>query len=272
MEKQFLSNPLYSGVPLTPDNFLQIDVFTSKINWDLNVDGRAFNQDGSIRPFSNSFRISDSSVVNTFYIRLGYFFLINVVASTTTGTVPDGSTFVRISLVGAPQSGVYPFRKHLCQGYCSYYQSVGYGSGGNNDSGMDHKFIDEILVSNPNPGEPIEYTFLPWYHFQLQHILFTFTTSAAVQVRHVFLEINYGSSALHRIYSRSTQAESLAYTYHVFNCYDDQTFTAPGVVQFNLANLRIDYGGVLKLSAFNLEGSDAFTDISIVGINQVKPL
>lgn len=271
MEKKLLSDPTYSGVPLTPDNFLQVDVFTSQQNWELNIDGLAYNIDGTIVPFRNSYYITNILTVNTFVIRLGYFALLSIVASTTTGTVPDGSTFCRITLVGASEAGIYPFRKHLSQGYLSYYQSVGYGSNGNNDSGMDHKYSILIQGSDPAQGDPFDYNMPPWYHLTVQHIRFQITTDATAANRYLYIVFDQNGSNLNRVQAINPITASRTV---IFDFYPHCVETAIAAINRNIVpmpNIRLDYQSIITINAINLQTSDQISAVQILGLNQVKP-
>lgn len=271
MQKKLFQDPQYTGVPLTPDNFLQVDVFTSQQNWDLNIDGLAYNIDGSIVPFRNSYRITDNINVNTLTIRLGYFALLSVVASTTTGTVPDGSTFCRITLVGAAEGINYPFRKHLAQGYLSYYQSVGYGSNGNNDSGMDHKYATTIIGVDPSAGSEYSYTLPPWFHLTVQHISFRFVTDANAANRYLHIIFDSGGTTLNRIQCINPVIASRTID---FNFYPQCVETAIVALNRNIVpmpEIRVDYGAIITIQAVNIQVGDQISGIHILSLNQVKP-
>lgn len=271
MQKKLFNDPVYSGVPLTPDNFLQIDVFTSMQNWNLNIEGLAYNIDGTIVPFQNNYRMTNIITVNTFTIRLGYYALISVVASTTDGAVMDGSTFVRISLVGGPAGAVFPFRKLLCQGYLSYYQSVGYGSNGNNDSGMDHLYSLALEPTPPAAGAPFIYTLPPWYHLTFQHIKINYASNATVASRYLFAQFEQQSGLLNSCFARIPLTASLTINVQFYPLGEESLTVGSNTLLINMPNIRLDYGGVLTISAINIQAGDEITAVHILAKNQVKP-
>ena len=271
MQKKLLADPIYSGVPLTPDNFLQIDVFTNQQNWDLLIEGLAYNIDGTIVPFRESHLITNVLTVNTFTIRLGYFALISVVCHTTTGTVPDGSTFCRITLIGPQTGGAYPFRKHLAQGYLSYYQSVGYGSTGMNDSGADHKYAFTLIGGDPSSGDPYQYTLPPWYHMEIHHVYIKFATDATVINRYLFLNYDSGGGTTNRVVSLSPLPQSRTTYVHFYSHCVETYLSAIDTLIVPMPVIRLDYGGVFSVSAYNIQATDQLSEPQIVFLNQIKP-
>ena len=263
--------PEYLAIPASPDDLIQIESFSSSNPVDLICEGVAMNKDGDIVPFLFNFTVSLNLTLETFRFRLGYNFLISIVIHTRTSGIPDGSCYLRLTLVQEETGGVFPHRKLLSQGYISQFASIGYGSAAITGLPREHFFIQNIEIADPGAGNEINFICPGFTSLEIISFRFTFTTSAAVATRLCSLVVSMPPGQPHNFPAYTAQTAGLNIDYTFFENADPANTILATQELGNIPRLILQPGCVLETLTNNFVGADQYTSISLLVKRQTIP-
>lgn len=266
---------LMKGVPppsplfIEKDDFLLLSYFCTDANYSIDVIGRLLTPDGEIRPFCHSFLTvaADDWTNLIFTLDTGFLLSVSIVARTT--ICSRGSFFASLFIA---RSRVTPYLLgyHLCQGYASYCDSLGWPPGYYESHLSPPGRLTQNDIQDPAAGANLSYTRTARTLWLIKTIFFIFSTDATVADRQVILLIDDGTNNRFVSEPGPAQAASLARGYFFIQGwpYKETAFDSQGNIRLPLPNtLWLRRNDRIRTSILNIKAADDIGQVR--GLNEV---
>lgn len=263
--------PQYQAIPLSPDDLIQVEAISSTTPITLDIEGTCLNNDGVLVPFQAQLPVPTALTPTILRFRLGYLFLLSCVVHCRDAGVPDGSCYIRLTLVNDISGGFYPNRKVLSEGYISTYASVGYGSAQVNGAPTDHYYVDNIAITQPAAGANFSYVCPDYTRLNILNLMGTLTNDANVATRRPIFTLTRPSAGTHQF--RQGQDQTAGQTAHY--CLN-QTNSSYGLINPNASNgmlpiLFLEPGCTIASAVNSIQVGDQWSNISLFVLRRTIP-
>jgi len=176
------------------------------------LEGRFLNLAGVVMPFVHVLTPTTNRAASTLDARLGDGWILNATIRVTTGTPQIGQTFAQLRVIRG--IGAAPIAiGTLLQGYVTESDDLAWPGSPIRNSLEGPGAIVQFAVSNPGAGLNFTLTVPTGVRWQIQTLLFVFTTSADVANREVALVVIGGAGSIAGVFSGFVHTASEARTY-----------------------------------------------------------
>ena len=259
-----LEKPIYQAIPLSPDDHLQIVCGAVTAPITIRIEGTALNSRNELVPFNHEFIVAASVTKTARQFRLGYSFLLSVVAYVSTGTVFDGDCYAQLNLVQDQTSGYYPVRKTLAQGYIGSQLSISYGSGTNFTGNPLHAYLVNIPIADPAVNTAVSYACPDFTCLKIVSITITAVADATVANRQLQVAFTYPGAVPHNYKINVAHTAAANYNYVLCNGNTQVTGITANSFSGNIPNINFMPPGVITCTLLNSQAGDQLSDFSIL--------
>ena len=258
-----------TGIRVDSTFKLQVVVYaTTTVSVNVAYRQRINGEDGVPGEFNiASGRISTSGAPNYFYFQFAgnnnnVAELINAVVSLLTPSIQRGQCFVRVGLTigGVDGSAVTPFRV-LFSDYVTSGSALAFPGSIINDSLSGRGYLSVVELTPAGPGQGAPYDPGTYVMAKVLSVDATFSTSAAVANRKVYVKVDDLFNGVMFSYANSTQSASLS---KIYNFSKGLAAEQVGLTIVNpLCDIFVRSNFSFVINADNIDVDDNFSDVAI---------
>lgn len=243
----------------TEDDNLRIESANSLTGVVLAIQGRRLTPAGAIEPFAFVHTPNTDRSVRTQDYKLGAGALLNLTIFASSGTPRIGQTYVTARFIRG-LTGATIVLGTLLAGYVTAAQHLAYPGSPIVDSISGGGCAREVTGTNPAPGSLVSEAVPSGARWRVRSILVTFTTSATVATRQVFVTFDSsGGTRQAYIAQTANQPESTGWTYTFLNNLPLIVTAIPSIVTAGLPDMPLLAGATIGVSAQGIRADDDFS-------------